>query len=789
MNKTKKSCIVIFLVIICLGIAGIVTLFAGNLCPPQGPWPQPPGCGSSSGNVVRDDLGCFPPSCDLIPDEAAKIMCEQYKAGMEIWNWPDDCTLMPMANCVKLCNAEWQRHHEVGLQNWESDIKARAGDWYKEPYTKVYMFGTVNERHEIYQPDGQLGAYGFSDLQMQEQVDYAHFYNMAAISGGDWISFATIDKEMGVPWDAYREDQIPVEIQPAMGRNLDGNIAYQAFPEGDRTSDQTKPSIRMHSYEPSFLANQVEKIKRAIDFGAEGWYFDNLSATPGFMDTGNDFYDKFDDYTVSQFSEYLRTNLTDADWKAIGQNADDFNYVAFLKSKGYTVADFEGANKDWWSIPLIAEFRQFISQMNVDAFAEIARQGREYAQSKGRAFSISGNMTDPYINPIEEIADYKGFEQGYITADRPYLYKSVVPADKFSNAKGKVYLNYIWAGNYAQMGDILAENEDVFVDVYRMSIMENYAAKSGEVLLRTDVKGWRSLDDSIQIFKAHEDTTRLEKIKTAFDFMRAYKPYFADFNDTNAKAALLYLNGQVYQDFIDDPFIRYYYNVRDFGEALYNRGVDYDVVNEAMDFSPYSFLFLPSSISVNDETSQKILDFVKQGGTLIAVNQPKGLLENLKEGPLENGSIRIAKEDKWDEPADYISESIGSINSGDVGLRAVSYHDRNGNYVVHLFTPHTDLTRSFEEFRDIPLSLPFSIEGKNVSYASLENPEMVPLDAENIVIPAPNFRLTLGASPCACELNMMMALRGCPRSFINRSRTSFASLRVCILGFIYFIHE
>jgi hypothetical protein len=706
-----------------------------GVCPPAG-FPQPPGCGGTSG-TARDDMGCFPPSCDLVPDKAAKIMCEQYKAGLEIWNWPDDCTLMPMANCVKLCEAEWQRHHDVGLQNWEKDIKARAGDWFKEPYTKVYMFGAVNKRHEIYQPDGQIGAYGLTDLQMQKQVDYAHFYNMPAIAGNlNWMGYMIIDEKDNVPSNAYNEDQIPVEFHPAMGRDLDGNISYLVITESNRTSDPSKPPIVMHSYHPAYLAKSVEMIKYAVDFGADGGYFDNLYATPGFQAEANNFFDKFDEYTVAQFSEYLRSSLTKADWKAIGQNAESFNYVSFLKSKGYTVKDFVGGNKDWWSIPLISEFRRFISQLNVNAFTEIARQARDYAQSKGRAFSISGNMTDPYLNPMEEVADFKGFELGYITANRPYQYNSVVPTVKFTKAKEKVYLNYIWAGNYAQMRDILAENEDVFVDIYRLSIMENYAAKAGEVLLRTDVKGIKFLNDSIEIFKANEDTTRLEKIKTAFDFMRANKPYFADFNDTNAKVALLYFNDQVYQDFLVDPFIQHYNDVREFGTALYHRGVDYDVISPAMDFKPYNILFLPTTKAVSDEAAKKILDFVKQGGTLIMVNRPKGLLEKLKAGPLEKGSINLIAEDIWDVPADDIRAAVGSIDSGEVGLSAVSYYDVKGNYVVHLFTPQTDLTKSFAEFRDIPLHLPFSITGMNVSYASLENPDLVPLDAENIIIPA-----------------------------------------------------
>jgi hypothetical protein len=46
------------------------------------------------------------------------------------------------------------------------------------------------------------------------------------------------------------------------------------------------------------------------------------------------------------------------------------------------------------------------------------------------------------------------------------------------------------------------------------------------------------------------------------------------------------------------------------------------------------------------------------------------------------------------------------------------------------------LGHDFPVLKNVHVTLPFPIEGLNVSYASLENPDPVPLDAENIVVPA-----------------------------------------------------
>src|SRR3989338_3207118 len=52
----------------------------------------------------RDDFGCWPPLCSVIPDPKGKQACEDWKAGKAV-QWPSDCKSLQSA-CVKLCEFE-----------------------------------------------------------------------------------------------------------------------------------------------------------------------------------------------------------------------------------------------------------------------------------------------------------------------------------------------------------------------------------------------------------------------------------------------------------------------------------------------------------------------------------------------------------------------------------------------------------------------------------------------------------------------------------------------------------
>ncbi len=51
-----------------------------------------------------EDFGCFY-SCDFFPEGYPKQMCEDWKAGKQIY-WPDDCSVMQYEPCIRLCEYE-----------------------------------------------------------------------------------------------------------------------------------------------------------------------------------------------------------------------------------------------------------------------------------------------------------------------------------------------------------------------------------------------------------------------------------------------------------------------------------------------------------------------------------------------------------------------------------------------------------------------------------------------------------------------------------------------------------
>ncbi len=53
----------------------------------------------------RDDFGCWPSSCSLIPNDFGKNMCEDWKAGKKV-QWPDCSLFSDHPPCFKLCEFE-----------------------------------------------------------------------------------------------------------------------------------------------------------------------------------------------------------------------------------------------------------------------------------------------------------------------------------------------------------------------------------------------------------------------------------------------------------------------------------------------------------------------------------------------------------------------------------------------------------------------------------------------------------------------------------------------------------
>jgi len=325
----------------------------------------------------------------------------------------------------------------------------------------------------------------------------------------------------------------------------------------------------------------------------------------------------------------------------------------------------------------------------------------------------------------------------YIGSDKPYTYHTVVPWAKFSEAKDKSLINIVHLSDYMPLNELVLKDPQLYVDVYRLGIMESYAARSSQAHLRAEGHLASYGEDPNAVYALQQDTTHLEQIKPAFDFMRRYKPYFADFNTSNARVALLFSNNLAYQFQLEDPGSRYYRDDEQLGFELYRLGVDYDIIDPTGSLEEYDVIVLPRTPSMADADAQTLLAFVNAGGTLIILNQPAEGGALLQPGTQGAGEIVEFNPDDLAGLAAHIRELTGAIQTDSTPpLSTISYTDGQGNYVVHLMTAYTDLSQDFPVLENIHLTLPFPITGLTVSYASLENPDLLPLDAEDIAIPA-----------------------------------------------------
>lgn len=384
---------IIILIVILLTVSMVF-----KICPPPGPYPSPPGCGGAAqstctGCIQRDDLGCFPPSCDFMPEYRAKVICEMFKAGETFANWPTDCNQMPTPQCTRLCEAEKQRVHDVGLSRWNAGIK-NNNTWWEKPYTKVFSFGSVTERYEGLHADARAwGAGSVINTSLQKEADFNHYFGMSYIAGYSFQHYGIYDGTIEI--SAYDLSQVPITLQKGIRRNLEGGLVRDSdILYGPTYLPSDKTGFLFNAIVPEFRNEIIRQLGRDIDSGADGLILDNVIIIPSIKDLPT----YFDDYTISKFDQHLISTLKPEDWQAAGADPSTFSYAKFLKEKGFTSQSFAG--NEWKKIPFILEFRRFVGSENEKSFRSIADEVRAYTGSKNRRVTLSGNMASTGNIPI-----------------------------------------------------------------------------------------------------------------------------------------------------------------------------------------------------------------------------------------------------------------------------------------------------------------------------------------------------------------------------------------------------
>lgn len=762
----KPGIIILFLLILLVLIIAGCSNGKPAICPPKN-FPQPPGCGEQAPQIDYSKLDpyfdlrqpiypesrnpmAFPPSCNVLPDKIAKLLCEDYKKGAMIFWKEEACIAMPLESGKKLCKDESEVLKKLGEKKI-AELRKQNPDFLKKPYQNVYVYGDIRLKTEEMDPNVRMWGGPTFNGWREDEIYMSHatgIFDMATHSFGylgqndfNYMRSQMI-KEAGItiasPKDlknpevvkinsdySYLEEKSEIfkKVKEGASRDFDNNLIRNiyTFPDGSTMYI----NLIMNPINPAYRDYLIQFYKWQVDYDADGIFIDDLG--------GHDVNAAFDDYNMKLFASWLETNADKQKLSDFGINdLKNFNYRDFLKQKGYTkeVIDAKLGPVDdgtWKQIPLAFEFKKFLREQNRLALIKIITEVKEYAKQKGKTIAVTGNSGElsPAVAFLRKYMNNMVFEHGYFTSLDPLKYNTVVPYSKLGNAREIPVTHQVVSPQWKILTGL--KNKQLNYDILKLGAMEAYAAKSNAHYVRyTTVAESADTQDQATVYSRFEDRSDMKEMMKAYGFMRKYKNYFGDDFTSAAKVGIIYDNDYVENEAANLE-ANQQYGVERVGRQLYFAGIDYDVINfNQIDASKYKIILLPYFKEMNSEQINKVRRAKQAGASIIAFDEYPA---ELKDDVIESNENKIISEVKK-------NSGIKILNLPQK-MNSMAYKDAKGNYVIHLFNYDYDLN-GFKEQKNIKISLD-SLKlpsGIKVKYASLENPEMADLDALNVVIPS-----------------------------------------------------
>lgn len=744
-----------------------LSLILTACCPPAG-FPQPPGCGSSTilaqkQQTVQDKNDffslfqpkyygtrsefAFPPSCNMIPDKIAQLLCEDYKKGAMIFWKEEACIAMPFESSKKLCKDETEVLKKLGEQKI-AELRKQNPDFLKKPYQNIYVYGDIRLKVEEMQPTVRMWGGSTFNGWRDDEIFMSHatgIFDMATHSFG-YIGENDFNymrnqllKEAGItitsPADLKKPEVVKInsdnkyleekseifkKVKLAASKDFDNNEirTIYTFPDGSKRY----VNFQMSSVNPIYQDYLIQFYKWQVDYDADGIFIDDLG--------GSSSSDSFDDYTINLFTSWLETNADKQKLSSLGiNNLKSFNYRDFLKQKGYTknVIDSKLGPVDdgtWKQIPLAFEFKKFLQEKRKAAIIRIITEVKEYAKQKGKTIAITGNSGEltPKIAFLRKYMDNMVFEHAYFKNLDPLNYNTAVPYSKLSNAREVPVTNQVVSPQWKILSAL--KNKQLNYDILKLAAMEAYAAKSTAHYVRyTTIAESADTQDSATVYSRFEDRSDMKEMMKAYGFMKKYMNYFGDDFTPNAKIGLIYDNDYVENEAANLE-ANQQYGVERVGRQLYFAGIDYDVINfNQIDTNKYKIIILPYFKEMTQDQINKIKQAKQSGVNIIAFDvYPESELNEVVTKSTEQNIISEVKKDSNIQTLQLPEKMTSIINK-----------NSKGEYIVHIFNSEYTLD-GFKVKNNIKINNIFGSNHK-FYYASLENPELKELDQNNPVIP------------------------------------------------------
>lgn len=686
----------------------------------------------------------------MIPDKTARVALKDWQNGYMVFWQEDAAAAMPMPGMGEMVLNERQTLKAVGNKNAPL-LRQANPDWWKKPYLNVFVYGDTRIRTEELSPDVSMWGTGSWWGWRDDEIYYTHAagvmkvaaHSFAALQGTafDYMR-AELMKAQGIVIKSPQDLQLPQvvkiktdfnylleqsavfqKIKDAVCRDLDGKestLGY-TFSTGDTRTTQ----LSMNVIVPSFQDYLIGYFKYQVDADAEGILIDDTG--------GQDPAGLFDDYTVNLFATWLEKNVDKAKLTGYGiMSTAGFNYRTFLKGSGFTAEQINqiagtniAASEDYKKVPLMAEFYKFTEQEKQKALIRIVTEVKDYARQKGRTdFVVTGNAGElassvAYMVPY---FDFLTFEHDYLNNNDPFSWTPVVPLSKFSQAKGKSVMNQFLFNDVDVLNTL---NPELRYQLVRQAIMESYAAKSATYYIRYSTNDPRTISPKAEdVFMGLEDRTDLKEVQKAFGFMKTHKTYFADFTSSIGKVGVFFDNDAAASEWSNSITGNHAGAAWRTSEQLYQAGVDFDVINyQQIDPSVYKHLLLGNVTIISDAQLKILSDAKDKGVKLIAIDTVPDKLRTLT-------GDTMSKE----KAIELIKGQLSTMSLPDK-VKSVTYTDGKGNYLMHLFNYDYDAD-GFKEKKDIAIKPIFPAGNYQVSYASMESPELKQLNGANVVVPS-----------------------------------------------------
>jgi hypothetical protein len=304
-----------------------------------------------------DEFGCFPPSCSMIPQVNARKTCEDWTAGLFVWH--GDCKNAGSPACTQLCEQDTLRlaqgtlmapPPEDVLRFLPSKVPIYGRDWYTKevdlPLTgTIYAFG----------PSLQSGIQTIKWLQDRgaEKV-------YAGIS--IWNE------------DAWKTtDQLPDELKTAYVKGFNGEPLF------------IQEVVFLNILDPDYQNWIKARVKEEIDFGINGFSFDEHWGTAQAMDKGAG---PCDEFALEGFKQYLGEKYSAPEvFKKGISDLQTFNYCQYILDSGL-LAKYQ---ENFRQVNLGLDYQDYLFRASNKVIKDIISFASDYAREKGKPIGFGAN--------------------------------------------------------------------------------------------------------------------------------------------------------------------------------------------------------------------------------------------------------------------------------------------------------------------------------------------------------------------------------------------------------------